>query len=319
MAVTIGVLGCASIALRRTLPAMSAEPTVEIAAVASRDRAKAEAVAKTFDTVPVAGYDALLALDELDAIYVPLPTGLHARWVRRALLAGKHVLCEKPMTTSRAETAELVALAAERGVVLMENFMFLHHSQHQVVRDLVADGAIGTPRVFGSAFGIPPLPEQDVRYQADLGGGTLLDVGVYPLRAAQLFLGPELDVVGAHLHTESGVDTRGHVLLADQDGVTAELSFGFEHAYHSQYTIWGSAGRIVLDRAFTPPAGYEPVLRIHRQGSVEERSLRADDQFANVVRAFAAAVVAGGLPDGAAAATVAQADLVDRVRTAARR
>ncbi|SPF06556.1 Gfo/Idh/MocA family protein [Streptomyces sp. MA5143a] len=318
--VRVGVLGCADIAWRRVLPAITAEPRTRLVAIASRDAAKARRFTERFGGEPVEGYDRLLDRGDLDAVYVPLPTGLHAAWAVRALRSGLHVLVEKPLATSRAEAALMLETARANGVWLMENFMFLHHGQHEEVRRLVAAGEIGELRSFSAAFGIPPLPAGNVRHRADLGGGALLDVGVYPLRAARLLLGGELDPVGAVLRVdpELGVDVAGHVLLTTADGVTAELSFGFEHSYRCSYALWGGGGRIVLDRAFTPPPTLRPVLRLEQQDLVREITLAADDQYGAVVRSFAAAVLDGVPPRDREEDLLGMGDLLDRVRACAR-
>src|SRR5215212_9491250 len=142
----MGVLGCASIAIRRVLPALTEAEGIELTAVASRDPAKARQVAHRFGCAAAGGYDELLDRPDLDAVYIPLPTGLHAHWARRALAAGKHVLSEKPLTCDHATAVSLVEQASKAGLWLMENFMFLHHRQHEEVRTLVAEGRIGAPR-----------------------------------------------------------------------------------------------------------------------------------------------------------------------------
>lgn len=318
--VRVGVLGCADIAWRRVLPAITAEPRTRLVAVAGRDAAKARRFTDRFGGEPVEGYERLLDRTDLDAVYIPLPTGLHARWAVEALRRGLHVLVEKPMATSRAEAAAMLDAARAAGRCLMENLMFLHHGQHEEIRRLVAAGEIGELRSFNGSFGIPPLPTGNVRHRADLGGGSLLDVGVYPLRAARLLLGPELDPVGAVLRIDPalGVDVAGHVLLTTPGGVTAELSFGFEHAYRCSYALWGGTGRIVLDRAFTPPPTLRPVVRLEQQDLVREFTLPAEDQFAAVVRSFAAAVLDGVPPRDGEEELLGMAGLVDRVRACAR-
>jgi NDP-hexose-3-ketoreductase len=316
----IGVLGCGDIAWRHTLPAMVRVPDVEPAAVASRDLAKAERFAAEYGGAPVQGYENLLARADVDAVYIALPAGLHHEWALRALEAGKHVLVEKPVTTTLAEADELATCAEKHGRWLMDGFMFLHHSQHAAVRDLLDDGAIGEPRMFSCAFGIPPRPADDVRYQADLGGGALLDVGVYTVRAAQLFLGDDLTVVGSLLQrdAERGIDLGGNALLCSGDGVPAELSFSFRSGYRSMYAIWGSKGRISLHRAFTPPATLRPVVRVTRQSGTEEISLEADDQFGNMLRAFARAA-RGESEFGPYRATLLRhMGLIDEIRNRAR-
>ncbi|MFC9426291.1 Gfo/Idh/MocA family protein [Streptomyces sp. NPDC056987] len=312
-------MGCAGIAVRRMLPAFAACPGIEIAAVASRDPAKARQVAERFGCRPVHGYDALLERDDIQAVYVPLPAALHARWTEAALDTGRHVLAEKPLTTDRHRTAELLELARARGLVLMENVMFVHHHRHRAVRDLIADGAIGELRGFQAVFTIPPLPDGDIRYDPGLGGGALADVGVYPLRAALHFLGPGLDVIGARLDRGAGrrVETSGAALLSTPGGVTAQITFGMEHAYRSSYEVWGSEGGITVDRAFTPPADHAPVIGLHRGGRTEEIRLAPHDQVAATVTAFAAAVRTGTLPD--AQATLRQAELLDETHRSASR
>ncbi|MFE1898938.1 Gfo/Idh/MocA family protein, partial [Streptomyces yangpuensis] len=193
--VRMGVLGCADIALRRMLPAIAAADSAELVAVASRDAAKAERAAARFGCAGVKGYRTLLERDDIDAVYVPLPPALHFEQVAEALRAGKHVLCEKPLCTTHAEAAELMGLARRHRRILAENFMFLHHSQHAGVRSLVASGAIGGLEVLSGSFGVPPLDPTGFRYAPSLGGGALLDVGVYPLRTAQMYLSGEPEVL----------------------------------------------------------------------------------------------------------------------------
>ncbi|WP_258573956.1 Gfo/Idh/MocA family protein [Actinomadura parmotrematis] len=315
----IGVIGCADIARRRTLPALAAHPGVRLAAIASRDPAKARRFADLFGGDPVTGYAALLERDDVDAVYVPLPAALHAAWVERALRSGRHVLAEKPLTTSAADTEALVALAASRGLALLENFMFLCHSQHARVRALVADGAIGEVRGLTAEFAFPPVPADSTLYRPDLGGGVLTDAGVYPLRTALLHLGPGLEVRGAHLRIdeEHGVDVSGSALLAAPGGATAHLTWGADRAYRSRYALWGSTGRIELPWAFTPPATHRAVVRVERRDRVEELTLPAEDHFAGAVAAFVARVRDGAPSVLEGAALVEQARLVDRVRRAA--
>ncbi|WP_030735510.1 Gfo/Idh/MocA family protein [Streptomyces sp. NRRL S-31] len=317
--VRIGVLGCADIARRRMLPAFRACADTELVAVASRDAGRARETAAAAGCEAVTGYGALLARTDIDAVYVPLPTALHERWVRAALDAGKHVLGEKPLTTDPASTAELAARAAGAGLALRENVMFVHHPQHAVVRRLVEDGAIGEVRAFRAAFTVPRLPDHDIRYDPRLGGGALWDTGVYPVRAALHFLGAELEVAGAVLaHGGPGraVDTSGAVLLRDGAGVGAQLAFGLDHAYRSSYEIWGSAGLITVDRAFTPPAGLPPRVRLERRDTAEDLGLPPADQVLGTVADFAAACRTGAPPDPA---VLHQARLLDRVRRTADR
>jgi NDP-hexose-3-ketoreductase len=310
----MGVLGCASIGRRRMLPAMLAQPDIDVTAVASRDPAKAAAFAAELGCDPVTGYEALLDRDDLDAVYVPLPVTLHAEWVERALLSGRHVLCEKPLTARFADSERLVKLAGDRGLTLMESLMFVTHAQHAAVRRLLADGAIGELRSLTAEFAFPPKPPGDMRYHP-VGGGALVEIGVYPIRTALMYLGDDLDVLGAVVRRDprSGVDLSGAALLAGPGGIPAHLTWGMEHGYRSSYELWGSAGRIVLQWAYTPPAGHAPVLRLERQDVVEKHTLSPDDQFGNVLAAFVRAVRTGADEGLQGAAILRLAALLDRV------
>lgn len=314
----MGVLGCADIAVRRILPALVEHRSVRLVAVASRDRAKSERLAARFGCAAVTGYQALLDRDDIDAVYVPLPPGMHHEWVAEALTAGKHVLVEKPLSTTYAQSAELVEMAARFDLALTENFMFLHHSQHAAVREMA--GEVGELRVFSSSFGVPPPHPASFRHNARLGGGALLDVGVYPLRAAQLHLAGELDVLGACLRVDeaTGVDVAGSALLSTATGVSAQLDFGFQHSYRSVYALWGSRGRISVPRAFTPPREHRPVVRLEQQDRITEVTLPADHQVGNALDAFAAAALSGTGRAALGEALLRQALLVEQVRKAAR-
>ena len=322
MTIRIGVMGCASIARRRMLPAMAASPTIKIAAIASRNLDAARTLAQTYGSTAVHGYADLLALHELgiDAVYIPLPAALHAEWAEAALNAGKHVLAEKPLSLAPATTRRLLELAHERGLVLMENVFFVHHGQHRAVRDLVARGDIGEPRSFQAVFTVPRRADDDIRLDPALGGGALFDVGVYPVRAALHFqdlLGGRLSVIGALL-TSSGakIETAGDALLQTAAGIGVHTSFGLDHAYAASYTIHGTESTVTVDKAFTPAADEPPAVRL---GTTHLR-LPPDDQVANTLEAFAAAVKASRTtPPPPLNDSLLQSQLLDDIRTAAGR
>ncbi|WP_410567176.1 Gfo/Idh/MocA family protein [Amycolatopsis sp. cmx-4-61] len=305
-----GILGCADIAARKTVPAM-ATAGLPVTAVASRSAAKAAAFTTRFGGEAVTGYAALLERPDVDAVYIPLPIALHQEWAEAALEAGKHVLVEKTATIGAAAAARLVELATARGLVVMENFAFPHHSQHAEVAELVTKGVVGEPRLVTADFGIPPTAPSGIKYSAALGGGSLRETGCYPIRASWPYLGTA-EVAGAVLVRSGDVDLSGSALLSDGK-VAAQCSFGFEHAYRNTMSVWGSEGRLTLDWAFTPPATTRPVLRLESQDVREERTLPADDQFRNVLRHFASLI---GDPAGRALeyeTLLTQARLLDEV------
>lgn len=310
----VGVLGCAAIAARQVLPALARVPGATLVAVASRSADRAYEFAARFGGEPVLGYARLLERDDVDAVYIPLPGALHAEWTERALRSGRHVLVEKPLTTGHEQTAGLAALARSLGLRLMENRMFTHHPQHARVRELIANGAVGKLRALTAALAFPPRPPDDIRYDPALGGGALLDIGYYTVQAAMMLLPGPLTVAGAVLHHDAGagVDTGGDVLLRGEGDVAAHLTFGFRHAYRSRYEVWGSRGRIILDRAFTPPATWQPVLHLEQQDREERLTLRPADHYQAALGCFVGAVREDG-PERAALETA----LDDAVRCAA--
>jgi predicted dehydrogenase len=295
------------------LPALASVAEVEVAAIASRDPGRAEQMSREVGARAVCGYAELLELDDVDAVYVPLPAAMHADWVEAALLAGKHVLAEKPVSLEPERTRALCALAAASGLALVENVLFVHHSQHREIRQFLLSGAVGEVRGLHAAFTIPRLPDTDIRYQAQLGGGALWDVGVYPVRAAMHYLGSGLTVAGAvrTIDAAAGVDTAGAAVLRAPSGALATLTFGMDHGYCSAIEVCGSEGRMVIDAAFTPRADHQPTVTLLRAGGVSEIPLSRDDQAANAVRAFVHAIRTRAAP---AAAIVDQAELLDAVR-----
>jgi predicted dehydrogenase len=286
----VGVLGCADIALRRVAPALTALSETTVTAVGSRSPARAAAFARAFGCAAT-DYEGLLARDDIDAVYLPLPPGLHFDWARAALLAGKHVLVEKPLTPTAEQAAVLADLALARGLVLRENFMFLHHRQHDVVRRAAAGGMLGTPRSLSAEFSIPPRPDGDIRYDPALAGGALVDLGCYPIRLAQFLLGDDLTVTGAELTTDpgEGVDLRGAVTMTSGRGVTADLRFHLGGAYTNEYTYRGDRRAVRVARAFTPPADFVPELRC---SDGERLAAGAQDQVRSAMAAFASACAA---------------------------
>lgn len=286
----IGVLGCASIADRMVIPAIQSSGAFELAAVSSRSAERAKTFANKFGCEPIEGYETLLNREEIDAVYIPLPTGLHHEWAVKALEKGKHCLVEKPIAHDYSSAEQLVETARRYNLSLFENFTFVYHSQHRFIRDRLDSGEIGEIRCFRSAFGFPPLPADNFRYDKSLGGGALLDAGVYPLRASLLILGENstLNVTSASLKTdpERMVDIYGGAFLTDGEGGFSQIAFGFDNFYQGNYEIWGSKGKIRAERAFTAGPGIKPKVIIEKQDDFHELILPADNHFVNILKSF---------------------------------
>lgn len=285
-----GILGGAAIAKTSVIPALLSIEENALIAVASRTAERAEEFAQLFGCEAVIGYENLLASREIEAVYIPLPTGMHYEWVTAALRAGKHVLVEKSASTTLAEAEEMVALARQKNLLLVENFQFQHHSQHQFVKDLMHSGELGELRGFRSAFGFPPFALDDnIRYDPALGGGALLDSGAYVLKATSFMLDGPVEVKTAHLamHPEFGVDWYGSAFLVNEAlNITSEVSFGFDNFYQCNYEIWGSKGKLTATRAFTAKKDHAPVVILETPGKVQEIPLPTDDHFRNMLTYF---------------------------------
>jgi len=291
--IRIGVMGAAKIARRSVVPALlQLADRFELVAAASRDEAKARQFADEFACQPVKGYAALLARDDIDAIYMPLPTGLHAEWVGKAIAAGKHVYVEKSFASTASETEALVSAAQAHGVAVMEGYMFVYHRQQAVVADWVQQGLIGELRHFHGAFGFPPLPADDFRYDEVTGGGALMDAAGYPLRAAFHWLGDGLTVQGASLRRcpRTGTSLWGSAFLAHPSGLGASIAFGFDNHYQCRYELWGSKGKLVAERAYTPGPAFAPRLTLETADERRDVEIEPDNHFVGAWLAFAQAI-----------------------------
>ena len=288
----LGILGTADIAFRRFLPALKKCPGITYGGVASRTPQKGEKFREQFGGVIYPSYDALLEDPEIQAVYVPLPPALHYEWGRKVLLAGKHLLMEKPFTVSPEETRELIALAESKGLAIHENYMFLYHSQLQTIRSMAAEGAIGELRLIRASFGFPFRGTADFRYDKTLGGGALLDCGGYPLRLASLLLGDSARVVSARLNTgrDLEVDLYGSAQLENDLGQTAQIAFGMDSSYQCRLELWGSQGLLTAPRIFTAPAGLPITLELQTQAGTETIHLPQDDSFLHSIEKFTALI-----------------------------
>ncbi len=283
----IGVLGCANIARRSVIPAIKSIADFELVAIASRTKVKAEQFALEFDCEAIEGYQNLLDRNDIDVVYMPLPTGLHEEWVAKALEAGKHIHVEKSLAMNYQSAIKMVSLAKEKGLLIMENFMFLYHHQHDFVKGLIKQGEIGELRCFRSSFGFPPLDQNNFRYNKELGGGALLDAAAYTVRASQLFLGDDIKVEAATLNTmNTDVDLFGGAYLKSPNGMFAEVAFGFDNFYQCNYEIWGSKGKIIVPRSFTPGAEFKPVITLEQQGDTINYEIEAENHFVNILNEF---------------------------------
>lgn len=298
--IRIGVLCPASIAEKRFMPALLknqnfayigvAHANVEERFASNQERSievlrrgqeKASRFCQTFGGRIFDSYQDMLESDQIDAVYIPLPPALHYDWAMKALKQGKHVLVEKPSTTSIEDTAKLVEMANNRNLALCENYMFQFHHQLQKIQEMIKQEEVGSLRLIRIAFGFPFRGACDFRYSKEMGGGALLDCGGYTLKLASILLGDTVQLVDGVLiqSDEFAVDIYGNAVLRNESGVTAQVAFGMDNQYRCDLEIWGSQGMLVADRIFTAPPDYVPSVKYIRGSKHEIITFEPDDQF----------------------------------------
>jgi len=264
-ALRIGILSTANIA-RQFIAGVRPSTTVSVLAVGSRDAAKAASFAdETGVPRHYGSYEALLADRDIDAIYNPLPNSLHAEWSIRAMEAGKHVLCEKPLAVSAGEARTMFAAARRCGVHLVEGYPYRAQPQTLKLKELVESGALGRVQLIQASMGFTMVSETNIRSSPLLGGGALMDVGVYPVSLARMVAKERPSQVSAVAHwAESGVDRTLAATIEFPSGLLAQIAGTFATSVYRQALIAGTEG--VLQTTFTnhPTPVTPPVLFLRR-------------------------------------------------------
>ena len=253
--VSWGVLGAAKIGLEKVLPAMQRGEVAHVDAIASRDLAKAQAAAKSLGIARAYGsYEELLADPAIEAIYNPLPNELHVPWTIRALDAGKHVLCEKPIALDADEATALIAARQRTGKLVGEAFMVRHHPQWRRARELVRSGAIGEARAIQTFFAYRLLDANNIRNKPP-GGGALYDIGCYAVQTARFVFGAEPNRVVASLDVDPkfGTDRLTSALIEFPGRRHLTFTCATQIADYQRVTIVGEAGRIEVAVPFNAP------------------------------------------------------------------
>jgi len=329
----MGILGCANIA-KQFARDVADSPLVSIEAVSSRDFNKAQQFAQSFDVARAHGsYEALLADTALDAVYIPLPNSLHAEWAIRAMQAGKHVLCEKPLALNLVEVTRMFEVARQHGVMLLESYPYWFQPQ---TRDLLAclhREKIGEVRSMQACFGFTlGNPDTNIRMKPDLGGGALLDAGSYPISLIRLVMGCAPERVLAHANwAATGVDISLMATLFYADGRRAQMSCAMDTANHRRATIVGSHGTVETEYlnhtsdSHTHALGYLPSQLRVRQGTAnsipfEDVHSASGSGFRLAAEAFATVVRDGDMAaiERTAAASHDIAATLDAIKASAK-
>ncbi|HEV2759539.1 MAG TPA: Gfo/Idh/MocA family oxidoreductase [Acidimicrobiales bacterium] len=304
-----GILGATSqVARQAVLPALAASASSEVVAAASRDAHGAG----------WAPYHRLLADPSIEAVYLPLPNSLHREWTLRAADAGKHVLCEKPLACSAAEAAEMAAACETAGVVLMEAYMTPFHPRAGVLSEAVARGGLGDLRFGRSTFTFTHRNRADHRWRPEMGGGALLDVGVYCLSPLLAAAGrPPVTVASTEVRDGTGVDASFSGWLDFGAGFTAAFSVSFEAPERQHLELVGTSATALVEDAFAAGAPGQRGHLLHEDGRVVELAGADDDPYRLMVEHFDAVVRGRAEPMRPPSASIEVLAVFDRLREAA--
>jgi len=277
-----GVIGAAGIN-QSVIPAIQASSTGSVVAIASRDLAKAQSAAERFN-IPTAygSYEELLLDRSIDAVYIPLPNHLHKEWTIRAAEAGKHVLCEKPLALNAEEAQEMVDACAKANVKLAEAFMYRHNPRWDKIQAIIASGEIGEIRALHGAFTFNNAQDKkNVRYKAEWGGGSVYDVGCYPLSLARLIMGSAPTAVTAHAffsQEHDSVDMMCSGLIEFNEQISMTFNCGMWADFRQTFEITGTDGKIEIQQAYLP--GPEDVdFIVTAKGERREEKLEYHNQY----------------------------------------
>lgn len=293
MPVNWGIMSTARIN-RKFLAGARQAADVAVVAVASRSAGSAERYAREHSIPRAHGsYEALLADSDVEVVYISLPNSMHAEWTIRALEAGKHVLCEKPLSRHPEEAERAFEVAEREGRLLMEGFMYRHNPQTLRLMDLIGEGAIGPVRLVRGAFSFAIAGEGNVRLSASLAGGALMDVGCYCVNAARLIAGEPVQVSGQQLIGGDGVDVTFTGTMAFADGVLGCFDAGLEMAARDELEVVGESGSLFLD---DPWHCLEPVIELRRDGRVQRIEIEPVNSYRLEAENLSAAIRGEGAP-----------------------
>jgi xylose dehydrogenase (NAD/NADP) len=271
-----GIISTADIN-RKVIPGAKASPKVELVGVASRTQARADEYAREWEIERAYGsYDELLADPEIEAVYISLPNNMHCEWSIRSVEAGKHVLCEKPMSRHEDEVAAAFDAADRAGKLLSEAFMYRHNPQTKRLHELVADGTIGELRVVRAAFSYSMYDHDNIRLRTDVDGGALMDVGCYCVSGSRLLAGEPQTVYGEAWFGPSGTDWVFGGTLRFGGDVIGGFDCGTALPERDELEAIGSEGSLFVD---DPWHCAEPGIELRRDGSVERIEVERADSY----------------------------------------
>ena len=281
---------------RSLIPPLRASKRNHLLAVSSRSQESADAYAREWKISRAHGtYEALLADPEIDVVYNPLPNHLHAKWTIKAFEAGKHVLCEKPLALSVEEVDAIAAAAKKHGCVVAEAFMYRHHPQTLKVRELIQSGSIGTLKLLRGSFSFVLSDEGNIRLDPAMGGGSIWDVGCYPISYMRTVVGAEpKSVYGQQVTGPTGIDETFVGQLHFENDVYGQFDSSFAIPFHAYMEIVGSEATLIVPTPFKP--GVNEKIFLVREGKTETVKVKGQELYLGEVEDIADAILLGEKP-----------------------
>jgi D-xylose 1-dehydrogenase (NADP+, D-xylono-1,5-lactone-forming) len=308
-----GVLGYARIARLSLMPAIARAPNARLLAMATRDPAKAAECARQFQCERTyTRYEDLLADPDVHAIYIPLPNALHKEWAIRALQAGKHVLCEKPIAMDAAEARDMAEVSRQTGKLLMEAFMYRYTDRSRRVREVIDSGVLGQIRHINASFRFLLDRPNTIKVQPGLGGGALYDVGCYPVNFLSLVTGRKPVSCHALAEYEQGVDVNLSAVMQYDDGLIANIHCGF-NAYGKNFAeVIGTQGIMEVADTFLDFRGS---IQVMTKEGTRTLPVAESDRYRDEVVDFSAAILEGRQPLLTLDETIRNMEVLDMIRT----
>ena len=288
----LAVWGIGYHAEKNVLPTLAECESITLVGVCSRDHERAGRAVEGMGATVWAAPEPMLASDEIDAVYLCTPTGLHYEQGVAVIRAGKHLLCEKALTGRASHSLALIAEARRKNRALCEAFMYSFHPQFQRLADVIDEPAFGQVEALSCWFGMPTLDNPGFRHSRALGGGGFLDLACYPISlAARLIEGqPRVEAAAVRMGDDVEVDTAGHATLRFPAGAVAQLGWGFGRAYCNEVNVWGKKKSVYADRIFSkPPTFVSQLLVRNERGDRKSIEIPAANAFVGMLDAFAEA------------------------------
>lgn len=287
--IRFGIIGCSSIADRRTIPAILKAKNSELTFVGSRSQKKAEKFAKKFSCKNYGSYVEVLERKDVDAVYISLPIGLQEKVALDSAKAGKHILCEKSATTSYKSAEKIVKACKKNNLVILEGFSFAYHPQQKKVLDLIKNKKIGNVFSFIGKYGfVLPYSKDDFRFKKTLGGGVLNDVGCYLIKASRMIFQTNPISINCELSSErkGAIDFKGSIHMKFPNNRISVGLFSYVDSFQSRYELWGDNGIIFLDRAFNVRNNMKTNILMMTKNKIKKIKIQPVDQSEKMIMDF---------------------------------